>query len=152
MIQAVIAAMALLLTPTDPTALKGYVQKPQPPLKQEQGPPTVSASAVADYLRWTSHRKKGEVKEVTEKAVALFPRGATIENYPDSVGDPTSKQSMRLSTFITTQLERDGIKVGDVETLSLFSGDNGLVQVEVILVVSKVSRRVAGVYQGWYGR
>jgi len=154
MCQTVIPAIALVLViaSEDPTALDGHIQKAQSPQTQQQGPPEVSASAVADYLRWTGQRKKTEVKEVTERAVALFRRGATIENYPRSVGNPTSMPSMRLRNLIKAQLERDGIEVGDVETLSLFSGDNGLAQVDVILVVSKAGRRVAGVYQGWSGR
>ena len=154
MCQTVIPAMALALViaSADPTALDGHIQTAQPPRTQQQVPPAVSASAVADYRRWTREPKKNEVKEVTERAVALLRRGATIENYPRSVGNPTSMPSMRLRNLIKAQLERDGIEVGDVETLSLFSGDNGLAQVDVILVVSKAGRRVAGVYQGWSGR
>jgi hypothetical protein len=152
MIHALIAALALVAAPADPTVLGGDAQKTPPPKKQERPSALVYATAVADYLRWVGERKRHEINDVWKKAVALFPRGAAIENYPDSVGDPSAKRSLWARKLIAEQLKRDGKKVDDVEAVLLFSGDNGLVQCEVILVVSKMQRRVVGVYQGWWGR
>jgi hypothetical protein len=46
----------------------------------------------------------------------------------------------------------DQTKVEDVEAILLFSGDSGLFQVEVILVVDKVQRKIVGVYKAEWGR
>jgi hypothetical protein len=95
-----------------------------------------------------------EVVEVWKRAVEVFPRGSAIEGYPDSIVDPTSKRLIRRPRDfnISKQLERDGIKVEDVETVLLFLGDDGLLQRDVVLVVSKLTRRVIGVYQSFHGR
>jgi hypothetical protein len=54
--------------------------------------------------------------------------------------------------MISKQLERDGEKVDEVDAVTLFSGDDGLIQRDVVLVVSKAQRTVVGVHQAWYGR
>jgi hypothetical protein len=72
--------------------------------------------------------------------------------HPDSVGDPTSRRSVQALLMVSKQLERDGKKVDEVEAVTLFMGDDGFIQRDVVLVVSKVQRRVVGVYRAWYGR
>jgi hypothetical protein len=119
---------------------------------QSQQSARVSAKAVSDFFRWAREREKGEVRDVWKKAVEVFPRGSTIEGYPDSVGDPTSRRSLSARSMVSGQLKRDGVNVEEVEAVTLFIGDNGQVQCDVVLVVSKVTRRIIGVYQGWYGR
>jgi len=54
--------------------------------------------------------------------------------------------------MVSKQLERNGIKVEDVETVVLFFGDDGRIGRDVVLVVSKVTRKVIGVYQAFHGR
>jgi hypothetical protein len=50
------------------------------------------------------------------------------------------------------ELKRDRVKVDQVEAVTLFSGDDGAVTRDVILVVSKANKNIVGVYQGWHGR
>jgi hypothetical protein len=54
--------------------------------------------------------------------------------------------------MISPQLKRDRVKVDQVEAVTLFSGDDGAVTRDVILVVSKTNKNIVGVYQGWRGR
>ena len=120
--------------------------------KQSQQSPRVSVQAVSDFFRWARERDKGEVRDVWKKAVEVFRPGASIEGYPDSVGDPTSRRSLSARFMVSNQLEREWVKVEEVEAVTLFIGDNGQVQVDVVLVVSKVTHRIVAAYQGWYGR
>ena len=120
--------------------------------KQSQRPALVSTRAVSDFFRWAGERKQHEIVDVWKKAVAVFPRGSAIEGYPDSVGDPASRRSLSARFMVSKQLERDGVKVEDVEAVTLFVGDDGQVQRDVVLVVSKVARTIVGVYQAWHGR
>jgi hypothetical protein len=122
------------------------------PAGKVNGQGSVSAEAVSDFFRWARQRDKHDVVDVWRKAVEVFPRASAIERYPDSVGDPTSRRSLQALFMVSTQLERDGEKVDEVEAVPLFTGDDGLVQRDVVLVVSRIQRRVVGVYQAWYGR
>jgi hypothetical protein len=121
--------------------------------KQNQPPTLVSARAVSDFFQWARERKWHEFADVSKKAVEVFPPASAIEGYPVSVGDPTSRRSLS-ARFIgwKQQLEGGGVKVEDLEAVTLFFGGDGQHNRDVVLVVSKDQRRVIGVYQIRYGR
>ena len=122
------------------------------PSKERQRSALVSARALSDFFGWARERKHYEVVDVWKKAVEVFPRASAIEGYPDSVGDPTSRRSLSARSMLSAQFERDGVKVDDVEAVTLFFGDDGLLSRDVVLVVSKVQRTIVGVYQAFHGR
>jgi hypothetical protein len=106
---------------------------------------------VSRLLQW-ARESKVHIVDKWKKAVEVFPPGWAIDGYPGVVGDPTAKRSAQALFIVSSQLKRDGVKVDEVEAVTLFSGDDGLVTCDVILVVRKASKRIVAVYQGWHGR
>lgn len=105
-----------------------------------------------DFFQWARERKWHEFVDVREKAIEVFPPASSIEGYTVSVGDPTTRRSLSARFIVWKQLERDGVKVEDVEAVTLFFGGDGQHNRDVVLVVRKDEQRVLGVYQIRYGR
>ncbi len=82
----------------------------------------------------------------------MFPEGFSIDGYPDAFKSRLPRQPPNAVKLIEPQLVRDNLQVDDLEGVTLFEGDNGVVQVDVILVLRRVDKRIVGVYQRWWGR
>jgi hypothetical protein len=147
----------LLITTNDrgsnitPTTVRLVYQR-----RQASGPLTptggvVAVQEIAEFLRWAG-RSDISIVERGRRALEVFPKGWRIEGYPASVGDPTSKNSVIALRMVSRQLERDRVKVDEAEAVTLFSGDDGIITRDVILVVNRTGKTIVGVYQAWHGR
>jgi hypothetical protein len=147
-VTALIIPLALALS-TGTAAAAG--QPSRASLGASQHRRVASAKDVRDFVEW-SRQGERRIVDVWKRAVEVFPRGWSIEGYPQSVGDPASKRSAQALHMVSAQLERDGIKPESVEAVTLFFGDDGVIQRDVVLVVRKAQRTIVGIYQAWHGR
>jgi hypothetical protein len=116
------------------------------------GTPRVSTQAVTEFFRGAAARKRQEIVDVWKEAVRVFPQGWGIENYPASMAPFLPSQLPRPLILVRAQLQAEGMNPDDVEAVTLFKGDDGRIQRDVVLVVSKSDKRVVRVTQGFYGR
>lgn len=112
----------------------------------------VTKQAVSRFMTWAARRNVGEWGIVEEEVKKVFPTGATIENYPEVFDTLLPRQLPPPLSLVNWQLARKGIDTDSIEALSLFKGDNGLIQVDVVLVLTKGHGTVLGVFRGFYGR
>ncbi len=109
MLLALIAALVLNAAPGGASAFR--VVESATASQTERG--VVSARQVSDLLQWV-RGSSAHIVHKWEKAVEVFSKGWTVERYPVSVSDPTSRLSARGLYLISPQLERDGVKVSGV--------------------------------------
>ncbi len=121
MFLAFILAFGLHATPDRPGRLYRFVQAAEASQEARQ-PGRVSTKAVADFLLWARQKEKHDIVEVWRQAIEAFPQGWTIDGYPGSVGDPTSKYSVRALFIVSPQIEREGKKVEGMEAINRSGG------------------------------
>jgi hypothetical protein len=103
-------------------------------------------------MTWAARRNVGEWGIVEEEAKKVFPAGAMIESYPEVFDNLLPTQLPPPLRLVNWQLTKKGIDSESIEALSLFKGDNGLIQMDLVLVVKKGHGTVVGVFRGFYGR
>jgi hypothetical protein len=143
-----IAAMLALLV----TSMTNGAIRQDAPVRAEpsQEVARVSSDAVSHFFEWL--RSNTDVVKVWKEASRVFPRGFSIAGYPDTFQGRLPRQPNNAVKQIEPQLLKDNLKLEDLEGVTLFKGDNGIVQVDIILVLRKVDKRIVGVYQRWWGR
>ena len=142
------ATLLLAIGPIEPvpTPLRGAAQGASGTTRR------VSTQAVAEFLRGAAARKRHEIVDVWKEAVRVFPQGWGIENYPASMASLLPSQLPRPLILVRAQLQAEGVNPDDVEAVTLFKGDDGRLQRDVVLVLSKSDKRIVRVTQGFYGR
>ena len=122
-----------------------------PPIANS-GQRVVTVGAMAAFLRTLAQRRPHEFGEVLRDAQQRFPRGTVLERFPESVSAHLPKQGPIPLVLVKSQVEKDGLNTNDVKAVTIFKGDNGLLQVDIIVVLLRKSNVVAGVYSAFWGR
>ena len=112
----------------------------------------VRVGEIAAFLRTLPQRRPHEFGEVLRDAQQRFPRGAVLERFPESVSAHLPKQGPTPLMLVKFQVEKDGLDANDVKAVTLFKGDNGRLQVDIIVVLMRDTNVVAGVYSAFWGR
>jgi hypothetical protein len=112
----------------------------------------VTAEAMTAFLQTLAQRKPNEYLDVLRDAQRRFPRGTVLESFPESVFEHLPKQQPRPLRLVKAQVEKDGLDTKDLKAVTIFKGDNGMVQVDIIVVLSRGRNAVAGCYGALWGR
>jgi hypothetical protein len=107
---------------------------------------------MAAFLQTLAKKRPHEFREVLRDAQQRFPRGTVLEGFPESVSTHLPKQAPMPLLLVKSQVEKDGLDTKDVKAVTIFKGDNGILQVDIIVVLVRASNVVAGVYGGFWGR
>jgi hypothetical protein len=138
------AAACLVLSLADATSAV------QPVSNRDQR--VVTAGAMTAFLQALARRKDNEYPDVLRETQQRFPRGTVLENFPESVSEQLPKQVPTPLMLVKSQVEKDGLDTKDVKAVTIFKGDNGIIQVDIIVVLLRDSNAVAGVYGAFWGR
>jgi hypothetical protein len=107
---------------------------------------------MAAFLQTLAEKRPHEYREVLRDAQQRFPRGTVLESFPESVSEHLPKQGPVPLLLVKSQVKKDGLDTKDLKAVTIFKGDNGTLQVDVIVVLVRDSNVVAGVYGGFWGR
>jgi hypothetical protein len=107
---------------------------------------------MAAFLQTLAQKRPHEYREVLRDAQQRFPRGTVLESFPQSVSEHLPKQGPTPLLLVKSQVEKEGLDTKDLKAVTIFKGDNGIVQVDIIVVLVRDRNVVAGVYGGFWGR
>ena len=122
----------------------------QPAIKS--GNRIVAVDAIREFLQTVARRKDNEYPAVLRDAEQRFPKGTVLEGFPESVSEQLPRQVPVPLRLVQSQVVRDGLDPNDLKAMTIFKGDNGIIQVAIIVVLARDSNIVAGVYGAFWGR
>jgi hypothetical protein len=131
--------------------LPGGEKAEQPPEilgkdKTDAPPITTSESVVKQFKQFCSKRKFNEYPEVLAEAKRIFVAGRVVKGYPNNF--PPGNVYQRVAG----QLKREGVDREGLRGIRLFSGGDGIISHDIVLVVVDKTGETIGVYHVPWGR
>jgi hypothetical protein len=117
----------------------------------KSGSRIVAVDAIREFLQTVARRNSGEYPAVLRDAEQRFPKGTVLEGFPESVSEQLPRQAPVPMRLVQSQVERDGLDPNDLKAVTIFKGENHLLKVDIIVVLTR-DNAVAGVYGGPWGR